>query len=488
MPDEEPTTYDAVVLGTGSGGKLAAIELARQGRSVLAVEAGRFGGECPYVACVPAKSLLLSARAGLTWDQAVARRDEATAGRDDSGSVRSLTDEGVAVIRGRGRLAGRHNGGHRVVVDLRDEGGPGEQVVSAPVVVLGSGSTPVRPPIEGLDSVPTWTSDQALSAGDQPARLLILGGGAVGCELAQAFALLGSDVTVVEVADRLLPGETPWVGEMVADVLRDNGVRLRLSAKAVRAESVQAGRALRLHLDGGPALKADRLLVAGGRAPNSSGLGLSALDAAPADTGAVPVDARCRVVDRNGAPIQGLYAVGDVTADSSFTHSANYQARIVAAEVAGRRAHDADYSAIPRAVYLDPTVLCVGLTPVQAAERGLETRTAAFDVTDTERAALVAMATPPPAKLHLSGRVELVADARTGVLLGASCVGPEADSRGAERALAVRARLDVQLLSEHVRAFPTWSEAIYPAACTLASTLPSTLPSKLARDSAGPPG
>jgi pyruvate/2-oxoglutarate dehydrogenase complex dihydrolipoamide dehydrogenase (E3) component len=479
MPDDEPTTYDAVVLGTGSGGKLAAIELARQGRSVLAVEAGRFGGECPYVACVPAKSLLLSARAGLTWDQAVARRDEATSGRDDSGSLRSLTDEGVAVLRGRGRLAGRHNGGHQVVVDPGEQGERGEQVVSAQVVVLAPGSAPVRSPIEGLDSVPTWTSDQALSAADQPARLLILGGGAVGCELAQAFALLGTNVTVVELADRLLPGETPWVGAMVADVLRDNGVHLHLAAKAVRAESVDAGRALRLELADGQNIEADRLLVAGGRAPNSSGLGLDALDVALEDTGAVPVDARCRVVDRSGAPIQGLYAVGDVTAASSFTHSANYQARIVAADVAGP-GHDADYRAIPRAVYLYPTVFCVGLTPAQAAEGGHETTTAAFDVTDTERAALVAMATPPPAKLRLPGRVELVADARTGVLLGASCVGPEADSWGAELALAVRARLDVHLLSEHVRAFPTWSEAIYPAACTLASTL--------ARGPAGKPG
>ena len=376
MPDEEPTTYDAVVLGTGSGGKLAAIELARQGRTVLAVEAGRFGGECPYVACVPAKSLLLSARAGLTWDQAVARRDEATAGRDDSGSLRSLTDEGVAVLRGRGRLAGRPNGEHRVVVDQGEHGEHGEhgeRAVSAPVVVLGCGSRPARPPIEGLDSVPTWTSDEALSAADQPARLLILGGGAVGCELAQAFALLGSDVTVVEVADGLLPAETPWVGAMVADVLRGNGVRLHLSAKAVRAESVDAGRALRLELAGGRTLEADRLLIAGGREANSSGLGLAALDIALEDSGAVPVDARCRVVDGSGAPIQGLYAVGDVTEESSFTHSANYQARIVAAEVAGR-GHDADYRAIPRAVYLDPAVLCVGLTPAQAAQRGLETR------------------------------------------------------------------------------------------------------------------
>ena len=172
-PPDQPT-YDVVVVGTGSGGKLAAIELARQGRRVLAVEAGRFGGECPYVACVPAKSLLLSARSGLTWAQAVVRRDEVTDGRDDEASRRSLTDEGVQVLRGRARLVPGPAGRHRLSVERPDGG---EMVVAAPLVVLAPGSRPVRPDLPGLDGVPTWTSDEALSATDQPSRLAVLGWG-----------------------------------------------------------------------------------------------------------------------------------------------------------------------------------------------------------------------------------------------------------------------------------------------------------------------
>ncbi len=457
-------SYDVVVLGTGSGGKIAAIELARQGRSVLAVEAGRFGGECPYVACVPAKSLLLSARAGLTWAEAVVRRDAAAGGRDDTAAERSLTDEGVAVLRGRGRLDGTAEGGHRVVIS---RAGQDDEVVTAAAVVLGTGSSPTAPPIEGLDGVPTWTSDQALSADHRPERLVILGGGAVGCELAQAFALLGGVVTMVELADRLLPGETGWVGEMVAEVLRDNGVRVLAGTRTERVESVDGGRAVRVELAGGESLTADRLLVAGGRSPRSDGLGLEAVGAQLADSGAVVIDRRCRVLDGSGRPIDGLFAVGDVTAESSYTHSANYQARIVADEITGR-GHDADYSAIPRAVYLDPAVYCVGLTPEGARQQGIDVQTAGFDVGDVERAALLRGLPTPVGPTDPRGRVELVVDAATGVLVGAACVGPEADSWGAELALAVRARLDVEFLTQHVRAFPTWSEALYPPAAELA--------------------
>ena len=370
-------TYDAVVVGTGSGGKLAAIELSRQGRQVLAVEAGRFGGECPYVACVPAKSLLLSARSGLTWAEAVLRREEATDGRDDEGSRRSLTDEGVQVLRGRARLSTRPHhldrpldghldghldgqpGGHRLVIEPNE--GP-DLVVSASVVVLAPGSAPVRPDLPGLDDVPTWTSDQALSTSDQPGRLAILGGGAVGCELAQAFAGLGTQVTIVEVADRLLPGETPWVGELVAAVLAAEGIKVHTGRSAVRVgpEAGGAGGSggsgasrVELVLDDGRSVGADRLLLAGGRAPRTDDLGLAAVGAARESSGAIPVDRRCRVLDEGGRPIDGLFAVGDATAASSFTHSANYQARVVAAQVDGR-GYDADYVAVPRAVYLDP--------------------------------------------------------------------------------------------------------------------------------------
>jgi pyruvate/2-oxoglutarate dehydrogenase complex dihydrolipoamide dehydrogenase (E3) component len=464
MPaDASERAYDVVVVGTGSGGKLAAIELARTGRSVLAVEAGRFGGYCPYVACVPAKSMMYSARAGLSWADAVIRRDEATDGGSDAGSATSLTDEGVSVLRGRALLGRPVDGAHQLTA--RDADGTETHLV-APLVVLATGSSALRPDLPGLDDVPTWTSEQALSAREQPRRLVVLGGGAVGCELAQAFAGLGTEVTVVEVADRLLPGETSWVGELMASVLRDDGVQVLVGASATEARAVDRGAALELMLDDGRSLAADRLLIAGGRAADTEGLGLDAVGVVPTDSGSLAVDARCRVLDESGSPVPGLFAVGDLTEPSSFTHSANYQARIVAAEVDGH-GHDADYIAVPRAVYTDPTVFCVGMTQEQADERGIAVRTAAFDVSDVERATLAAAAVPPPGRRTVRGRVELLADAESGVLMGAACVGPEADSWGAELALAVRARLDVQLLTDHIRAFPTWSEAIYPAACTL---------------------
>ncbi len=465
--DESSRTYDVVVLGTGSGGKLAAIELARRGRSVLAVEAGRFGGECPYVACVPAKSMLYSARHHLSWREAVSRRDEITDRRDDEGSRRSLTDEGVALRRGHGRLGPPAEGAHTVIVD----GDHGEQLqVLARTVVLATGSSPRLPDLPGLDAVPTWTSADALSADEQPARLLVLGGGPVGCELAQAYAGLGSQVTLVEMADRLLPNETAWVGHLLAEVLGDDGVEVVTGAAPTLARPGPDGRGVVLELEDGRTFAGDRLVAAGGRSPNTEDLGLIPLGVRVGSSGALAVDGRCRVLGQEGTAVAGLFAVGDVTAESHFTHSANYQARVVAAEITGA-GRDADYSAVPRAVYTDPAVFCVGRTSEQAQEQGTAVLTSSFDLGEVERAALASMATAPPGRRPVRGRVELVADAASGVLVGASCVGPEADSWGAELALAVRARLSVHLLAEHIRAFPTWSEAISLAAFPLAREL-----------------
>ncbi len=439
------TSWDAVVVGTGSGGKLSALLLARQGRRVLAVEAGRFGGFCPYVACVPAKSLLASAHAGLRWDEALRRRDDITDHRDDTRGRRSLEDDGVTCLRGRGRLDGWAGGRHRV----RVEGAAGDHDLTATTVVLATGSAADRPPVGGLGEVPAWTSEEALSADRRPASLVALGGGPVGCELGQAFALLGTRVTVVE-SDRLLSSESPWVGATVAEQLAEDGVGVALGATAKAARPAPGG--LEVDLDDGTTLTAERVLLAGGRTPCSAGLGVDEgwLD----DQGHVTVDARCRVVGADGTPVPGLFAVGDLTAQSQFTHSANYQARVVADQLAGI-GHDAVYDAIPRAVYVSPSVFCVGLTPGRAQEQGRDVRVLRADVADVEKAAL---ATRP-----VRGGVELVFDSGSGVLLGAACVGPEADSWGTELALAVRAGVRRDLLADHVRAFPTWSEVVTAA-------------------------
>lgn len=455
------TIWDAVVLGTGSGGKLAAIGLAERGLRVLAVDPGRFGGECPYVACVPSKAMLLAAHAGLGWADAVRRRDEVTDGRDDAASRKSLEDAGVVTARARGRLLPDHDGRHRVELTDRaaDDAGSavGDDVLDTRLVVVAVGSSPSVPPVPGLDEVPYWTSDDALSITAQPESLLILGGGAVGCELAQAFALLGTRVHLVEISDRLLAVEADWVGPMLADRLREDGVDVRVGVKPERVDPSGSGVGVRL--ENGETLEAERLLVAGGRSGRAAGLGLETLGLEPDDHGQLAIDERCRVLDQDGRVVEGVFAVGDVTPTSAYTHSANHQARVVVAEVGGR-GYDADYSANPRALYTEPPVFCVGLTPQQADDQGRATRRLALDLDQVERGSLVEATTSAHGDQPLRGRVELVLDTDAGLLVGASCVGPAADAWGAELALAIRAKVPLDTLQHHIRAFPTWSEAI----------------------------
>ncbi|WP_380170780.1 FAD-dependent oxidoreductase [Kineococcus sp. DHX-1] len=424
---------DVVVVGSGSGGKMVAQQLAQAGRRVVLVERGHVGGFCPFLACVPAKSLLLSARSGLSWVAARAVRDEAASHRDDAAAAAQLVDDGVEVVRG---SATRIAPG-RVDVDLHDGG---RRTVEAAHVVVGTGSASVRPPLPGLDDAATWTSEEALSASDLPRRLVVLGGGPVAVELAQAYRGLGSEVALVQRGPHLLSREPSWAGDVLAAALAADGVDVRTGDPAAAVEDG------RLRLESGASLEFDRLLLATGRKPVTQGFGF--LDDWLTDAGALRTDARCRVVGDDG-PVEGLFAVGDVTGISDYTHTANHQARTVVGEVLGH-GRDADYSAIPRAVYTDPTVFCVGATS--------GARSARFEVGEVERATLVELSR----RREVTGAVELFVD-EAGVLVGAACVGPDADSWGAELALAVRARLDVDLLWHHVRAFPTWSEAIFPA-------------------------
>ena len=425
---------DVCVVGSGSGGKMVAQQLAQAGRRVVLVDGGFIGGFCPYVACVPAKSLLLSARAALSWTAARAVRDEAASQRDDTAAAAELEGDGVEVVRGYARSLGPG----RVELD--------DRAVEAGVVVVATGSSAVLPPLPGLAEAPTWTSEEALSAADLPGRLVVLGGGPVACELAQAYRGVGSEVTLVQRGPHLLSREPAWVGDVLADALAADGVDVRRGDPATAVEQHDGWR---LRLESGALIPFDRLLVATGRAPVTAGLGLD--EEWLSGSGHLRTDARCRVVDASGTVVEGLFAVGDVTGVSDYTHTANHQARTVVGEVLGR-GRDADYSAVPRAVYTDPTVFCTGDT-----SGGEGVRSARFSLRDVERSALVELSRPR----QVTGGVELFA--RDGVLVGAACVGPDADSWGAELSLAVRARLTVDLLAHHVRAFPTWSEAIFPA-------------------------
>ncbi len=434
-----------MVLGSGSGGKMVAQQLAEAGRSVVLVEDGLVGGYCPYLACVPAKSILLSAHHGLSWVAARAVRDDAAAHRDDAAAAQALRDLGIRILRGRGRVVAEPgtDAPGRIEVTFPDGG---TETVEAGLLVLGPGSHAVAPPVPGLDEAPTWTSEEALAADELPGRVLVLGGGAVAVESAQALQRLGSRVTLVQRGEHLLSGEPAWVGETLAGALRADGVEVHVGTTSERVTRAADG--WELHLADGTRLGTDRFLLATGRVPSTDGLGLD--DRWLREKGAVRVDARCRVVAEDGEVAPEMFAVGDVTGIATYTHAANHQARTVVGEILGR-GRDADYSGVPRAVYTSPPVFCVGDTS------GEGTRSARFDLADVERAALLETSQGRT----IVGGVELFVD-DAGVLVGAAAIGEEADAWGAELSLAVRARLDLDLLTHHVRAFPTWSEAILP--------------------------
>ena len=444
--------FDAVVIGSGSGGRGVAGRLADAGMSVAVVEAERVGGECPYWACMPSKALLRPVEAvggalrvpgvmaGVQrFGEVVDLRDAVTFGRDDAHKADQLAERGVAVVRGRGRLAGPG----RVEVDGR--------ALEAGRVVLATGSAASVPPIEGLEETGYWTNREATALERAPDSAIVLGGGPVGVELAQILGGYGSRVSLVQRSERLLQREDPEVGDLLADALSEAGIELRLGAQA---ESVrrQDGRAS-VRLAGGEELTAAQVVVATGRRPRVEDIGLETVGIEPGE-GGIEVDERCRAAE-------GVWAIGDATgAGGWFTHVAAYQARIASADILGEPAA-ADYRAVPRVVFGDPEVAAVGLTAAQAAERGLETVAAAVELDDTERAITYGRG--------VRGRAGVLADARRGVLVGAHAVGPLAGEWIHMAVLAIRAEVPLQVLRDTIAQFPTFSESLLAAARKLPS-------------------
>jgi len=478
--------FDVVVLGGGTAGVQVAEQSARAGRSVALVEAGLVGGESPYLACLPSKTLLEAAGRGQAWENAVARRDEAAGRLDDSAAAARLADAGVTLLRGTGQVTGP--GTAEVTMaggDAADGPAGGRAAIRYTHLVLATGSEPVAPPIEGLSDIPAWTSAEALSCPDLPRRLVVLGGGYTGCELAQIYAAFGSQVTLVETESVLLPAEAAFTGEILAEAQRRTGVDVRLGSAAAKAERMDEG--LALTLEDGTRIEADRVLLATGRRPRLTGLGLETIGIELKPGMAVPVDATCRVAtpapagsagpaapagpaaaadDEPGgqdekAPERplGVWAAGDVTGLGTHTHTARYQAAVVAANILGHR-READYRAIPRAVYTMPSVFAVGVSPQSATEAGISLLTAAAELQGTARATVTG---------EEAGRVELYAHPESGLLLGAAAVGPDAPDWMGEVTLAIRAGLPLAILADTVHAFPTWSEALEPAIRELAS-------------------
>ncbi len=448
-------TFDVVVLGAGSAGESIARSMAQAGRSVALIEADRVGGECPYVACMPSKAMLRSAHirhearqivhlggsstpveldeSDAAFRTAVARRDDISDHHDDSAAARGAQELGVTLIRGWGKVV------RPGVVSV------GDRELGWTDLVLSTGSTAVRPDLPGLDQVPTWSSDEALLAPERPASLLVLGGGAVGCELAQVHARFGVAVTLVQSAPQLAAREEPEIATLLAQALSADGIDVRLGVKAERF-ALRDGQAL-AHLSDGSSVSAARVLVATGRQPTTEGVGLDVLEIRPNDKGALEVDDTCRVRGQ-----QHVWAAGDLTGIAPYTHTANYQARIVTANLLGGDVR-ADYRAIPRAIYTEPVVASVGETAQAARDRGVHVITASMDVGDTARSLTEGVG---------GGLLLLTADGERGTLIGAAAIGPHADEWLSEATLAVRAEIPLSVLADVVHAFPTFGEAYEP--------------------------
>ncbi|GIK77758.1 MAG: NAD(P)/FAD-dependent oxidoreductase [Acidobacteria bacterium] len=438
--------YEAVVIGSGPAGETAAAKLAKEDLSVALIERELVGGECAYWACIPSKTLLRppearaeAARvAGISepearWQEIVAYRNYMVRDLDDSGVVDGYEKRGMTVIKGSARIVDAG----RVAV--------GDQEIEAERIVIATGSEPQLPPVDGLGSIDYWTNREATTLDRVPEDVIVLGGGPVGIELGQMLRRYGAGVTIVEAAERLIDREDPRVGELIAEALADDGIELRLVARATAARA--DGDRQVLELEGGEELSAERIVVATGRRPRTGELGLERLGIELGERGEIPVDERCRAAER-------VWAIGDVTGVSMFTHTGTYQARIACADIAGSDAR-ADYRAIPRVVFSDPEIAAVGLTMEEASERGIDAVEGRSDLSRVARAATFGEG--------VGGEVGVMADRDTRTLVGAWAVGPLAGEWIHQAVLAVKAEIPVEVLRDTVAQFPTFSEAFRPA-------------------------
>ena len=437
-----------MILGGGVAGEhfAGALRELDADAEMTLVERELVGGECSYWACMPSKALLRSpeivaaARIAPGAAEAVAERadaarvfwwrDQVVSNFDDSSQEEWLAERRVELVRGDGRVA------RPGVVEVDRSELPYDRLVVA------TGSVPTAPPIDGLEGLAYWTSRDATSTSEVPASLIVLGGGVVGCELAQFFARLGSRVTLVHNGAHLLPRQDPEAGSLLQDALEGEGVEVRT---CTITECVGGGEAFRLRIEDGEILEAERLLVATGRAPNVETLNLEATGASVGG-GGVDVDERMRAAD-------GVWAIGDVTGKSLLTHVGKYQARVAAHDIAGTHAR-ADYRAVPAVVFTDPQVASVGTTS------GESLVTSSYAIDSTPRTATYERPKRP-------GFVKLFADPERRVLVGATAVGPEAGEWLGQLTLAVRAEVPVDVLLDTIQPYPTFSEAVFFAAKAL---------------------